>query len=259
MGQSSIPGYTIYETYDGETYYVNDETGESQWERPPPSHPPKPPPPREKSTLTGSAGAPWSGPGAETAVFPNTDLTIAKGAVVAIVVSLFLPYISIGGFGVSGIDMLEYWGEMAEAISEFEGGDDNSCAYANDGVCDEPWICESGTDENDCGGSSQADVPEVPVRGYMLMIGAVMVMFSPIVFLLSAIVGGITAFSGDRPPKLIGKLHLVYFGTLMLMLMMGGTILDDLIGEFGFSVISVIGVGLWIGGLAGIGFVYEKT
>ena len=52
--------------------------------------------------------------------------------------------------------------------------------------------------------------------------------------------------------------HFTYFGTLVLMLAIEGTILDDLIGEFGFSVISVIGVGLWIGGLAGIGFVYER-
>lgn len=30
----------------------------------------------------------------------------------------------------------------------------NSCRYANNGTCDEPRSCRSGTDDNDCGRSS---------------------------------------------------------------------------------------------------------
>ena len=260
MGQSLISGYTTYETDDGETYYVNDETGESQWERPPPIHPPKPPPPEKRPTLTGSAGPVWQGRG-DAGPVPEINLTIAKGTVAVIVVSLFLPYLSIAGFGVSGFDMLEYWGEMAEAISEFDIPDDDTCPYANDGECDEPFLCETGTDGDDCGGSgdSGSSDPDLPVRAYMLMVGAILVMISPIAFLLSAIAGGITVISGERLPKLIGKLHLTYFATMMLMLIIGGSVLDDILGEVGFSVISVIGIGMWTGGLAGIGFVYERN
>ena len=33
---------------------------------------------------------------------------------------------------------------------------DNSCSYANDGECDEPHICDFGTDSNDCSNSGQS-------------------------------------------------------------------------------------------------------
>ena len=86
-----------------------------------------------------------------------------------------------------------------------------------------------------------------------------MFLFSPIVFLLTALLGGISVFSNGTLPKLIGKIHLGFFGIMMLLLVIGGSLLGDLIGEIGFSVFSFVGIGFWIGGLSGIGFIYEKS
>ena len=265
MESDAVPGYTTLTTPEGETYYVNNETGESRWERPPPAHPRKPiegPPTQAPTpTLTGSTGPVWGGPDPDSRG-DGVDLTIAKGAVVAIVISMVLPYVSVFGFGVTGIDMIGYMGEVLgdlDGISEeLAGGDSDSCPYANDGECDEPWLCESGTDGSDCGAANSAS-DSIPLRGYMLLFGGLMFLFSPIVFLLTALLGGISVFSNGTLPKLIGKIHLGFFGIMMLLLVIGGSLLGDLIGEIGFSVFSFVGIGFWIGGLSGIGFIYEKS
>ena len=150
-------------------------------------------------------------------------------------------------------DML---GEL-DGISEELGGGADSCPYANDGECDEGWLCEPGTDSTDCGGSG--DDVDVPIRGWMLILGGMMFLFSPIVFLLTALLGGISVFSNGTLPKLIGKIHLGFFGIMLLLLVIGGSLLSDLAGEIGFSVFSLFGIGFWIGGLSGIGFIYEKS
>ena len=261
MSESPVPGYTTLTTPEGETYYVNNETGESRWDRPPPAHPPKPteaPTP----TLTGSTGPVWGGPDPDSQG-GVVDLTIAKAAVVAIVISMVLPYVSVFGFGVTGIDMIGYMGDMLgelDGISEELGGGADSCPYANDGECDEGWLCEPGTDSTDCGRSG--DDVDVPIRGWMLILGGMMFLFSPIVFLLTALLGGISVFSNGTLPKLIGKIHLGFFGIMLLLLVIGGSLLSDLAGEFDEfmpSILSFFGIGFWIGGLSGIGFIYEKS
>ena len=43
-----------------------------------------------------------------------------------------------------------------------------------------------------------------------------------------------------------------------MLLLIGGTILDDVFGDLGFSIIDTIGIGIWIGALSGLGLIYEK-
>jgi hypothetical protein len=222
-----------------------------------------------ESEVPDSMESPWSAP--DPGDKNQLDLNIAKGAVIAIALSLFLPYISIGiespegdEFKVSGIEMIEYWGEIAQVISEFNPAESEAetCPYANDGECDEPYYCAEGTDGNDCGSSSGSSLPAVPLRAYMLMLGALMVMVSPLIFLLSAIVGGVFTFSSGVLPKTLGKLHLGFFVVMILMIMIGGTIMSDIFAsnEPGMpsSMLGFTGIGIWIGGLSGIGFVYES-
>ena len=224
-----------------------------------------------ESEVPDSMESSWSAPVREDGAQP--DLNIAKGAVIAIVLSLFLPYISIGieiggegvdEFKVSGIEMVEYWGGIAQVISEFNPAEleAETCPYADDGECDEPFLCAEGTDGNDCGSSSGSSLPAVPLRAYMLMLGALMVMVSPLVFLLSAIVGGVFTFSSGVLPKTLGKLHLGFFVVMILMIMIGGTIMSDIFAdnepELPSSMLGFTGIGIWIGGLSGIGFFYER-
>ena len=201
----------------------------------------------EKSSLTGSEK-------------PNQIASII--ALVAIVLSLFFPYASLGiespeggELEVSGIEMIEYWGEIAQVISEFDPAELESepCPYANDGECDEPFLCAEGTDGNDCGSSSGSSIPDTPLRAYMLMIGVIMFMVSPLVFLLSGISGAALAKAGTAP-RLLGLIHMGFFLVLMLMVGIGGTLLSELIGE---NPISFMGMGLWIGGLSSIGLIYK--
>ena len=90
-----------------------------------------------------------------------------------------------------------------------------------------------------------------------------MVMVSPLVFLLSAIVGGAFTFSSGVLPKTLGKLHLGFFVVMILMIMIGGTIMSDIFAsnEPGMpsSMLGFTGIGIWIGGLSGIGFFYERN
>lgn len=224
-----------------------------------------------ESEVPDSIESPWSAP--DPGDKNQLDLNIAKGAVIAIVLSLFLPYVSVGidstgdgqGLKVSGIEMIEYWGEIAQVISEFNPAEleAETCPYANDGECDEPFLCAEGTDGNDCGSSGGSSLPDVPLRAYMLMLGAFMVMVSPLVFLLSAIVGGAFTFSSGVLPKTLGKLHLGFFVVMILMIMIGGTIMSDIFAsnEPGMpsSMLGFTGIGIWIGGLSGIGFFYERN
>ena len=64
-------------------------------------------------------------------------------------------------FKVSGIEMIGYWGVIAQVISEFNPAEleAETCPYADDGECDEPFLCAEGTDGNDCGSSSGSSLP----------------------------------------------------------------------------------------------------
>jgi hypothetical protein len=50
----------------------------------------------------------------------------------------------------------------APVSSPASGGNDNSCRWANDGYCDEPTYCSSGTDCTDCGNCGGTNPPPPP-------------------------------------------------------------------------------------------------
>jgi len=231
MEPPPVPGYSIHQTPTGEFYYVNIETGESRWERPPPDHsqPPQSPMPTP------------SGQALPVKIEPGPDLKFAKGAIFLMFVSLFMPYITFGGiFEVSGIDIISESIEMAEAIMEIEPDE----------------LAGTGDESGSGGGDIDFDVP---FRFYMILIGTIMVLISPFFIILSGILSSVTVFSGGKLPKILGSIHLAFFAFLFLMLAIGGTVLDDLIGEAGISLVGLLGFGLWIGGLSGIGLIYEKS
>ena len=140
-----------------------------------------------------------------------------------IVLSLVLPYVSVLGFGITGIDMLGYMGEA------FEGAD----ALSEDGD-------DSGGDDMDLG-----------FKGTMFLVAAAMMVFSPLVYLLSAIAGGIL-IGMNKSPKIPAIIHLGYFGLFIIAASIG-TI--DIFDE-SLSVIGFVGIGFYVGSLApGLWFV----
>ena len=163
---------------------------------------------------------------------PNQTASVI--ALFAIVLSLFLPYASLGdGMDATGADIIEGWGELVQALSEFDLADFE----------DDPGAGSGGGDSG----------PGLPLRGYLLMVGAFMFMLSPLVFLLSGISGAALARAGSVP-RILGFIHLGFFLVMMLMIGIGGTLLSEISGE---NPISFMGVGLWIGGLSSIGFIYR--
>jgi hypothetical protein len=139
-------------------------------------------------------------------------------AVLLILVSLFLPYVSLGGlFEVSGFEMLGVMGDMAGMAAD--GGD-------GDGDADV-----------DSGGFELIIVP-------LLMFG-----ISPLFYILTAIIGGILA-GLKKNTTILGGIHLGYFGLFFLL-----SLVTDM---FGFHVHDLAGSGFWIGSLAAIGFMIKK-
>jgi hypothetical protein len=139
-------------------------------------------------------------------------------AVLLILISLFLPYVSLGGlFEVSGFEMLGVMGDMAGMAAD--GGD-------GDGDADV-----------DSGGFELIIVP-------LLMFG-----ISPLFYILTAIIGGILA-GLKKNTTILGGIHLGYFGLFFLL-----SLVTDM---FGFHVHDLAGMGFWIGSLAAIGFMIKK-
>ncbi len=163
---------------------------------------------------------------------PNQTASII--ALMAIVLSLFLPYASLGeGLDATGMDIIEGWGELVQVLSEFDLADFE----------DDPGAGSGGGDAG----------YGLPLRGYLLMIGAFMFMLSPLVFLLSGISGAALAKAGTAP-RVLGLIHMGFFLVMVLTIGIGGTLLSEISGE---NPISFVGVGLWIGGLSSIGFIYR--
>jgi len=271
MEPDPVPGYSIHQTPTGEFYYVSKSTGESQWERPPPdlTQAPQPPMPtpdgRVPPKISGSVPKAFVDQIATVEGDAGAELKFAKGAIVLMIVSLFLPYVAIGGLvEITGVDIIVESIELLDAIMEIEPSEfaesDDECPWANDGVCDEPFLCETGTDGADCGGTeSEDELPEIPIRYFMILIGSIMVLISPFFFLLSAIISSVTVFSGQKLPKIMGWIHLVFFIIMFLMLAIGETVLDEWLGDVGLSIVELLGVGIWLGGLSSIGLIYEKS
>ncbi|MFL2971593.1 MAG: WW domain-containing protein [Candidatus Thalassarchaeaceae archaeon] len=242
MKPDPVPGYSIHESNTGDYYYVNKRTGESQWERPPPDHTQSPHPPmptpvgQTLPSISGSMPTLFNNQIEEERV-PN--LMVAKGAIALIIVSIFLPYVSLGGLvEVTGLDIIVDTIEFLDAISEVDA------------------------EEFEDSGSGSADSGEgvdVPFRYFMLVIGGIMILFSPWFFVLSAIISSVVVFSGQKTPKIMGWIHLGFFITMFLMLAIGETVLDEWAGDLGFSIIDLLGIGIWLGGLSSIGLIYENS
>ena len=133
-----------------------------------------------------------------------------------ILVSLFMPYISVLGFGISGFELMGLSGELLGAISE-DGGE----------------VAED-TDSDDFG--------DLGTTGIALAIGVIMFVFSPFLFMLSAIISGIILLM-KRSPKVVGIIHLSYTCLFILACIIVGDPAD-----LGITVFSFIGFGFYLGG-----------
>jgi hypothetical protein len=138
--------------------------------------------------------------------------------VVLILVSLFLPYISVMGFEASGFEMM---GEVGDIIGEMDGSGD----------------------EGSGDGGADADVP---MEFMFFGIAAMMVGFGPFIFILSAVISAITLLSG-KSPKAMGVLHLSY-GVIFLIVAFIGTIDAGILGSW--SMYDLTGFGFYIGAFA---------
>lgn len=137
--------------------------------------------------------------------------------------SLLLPYISIFGFSVSGLDMLGFIGEAAEASGDI--GDDGSG-----------------------GGGGDADLE---FGETMFLVAAALMVFSPIVYILSAIIGAVL-ISTKTSPKILAIVHIGYFVLFILTATLGSV---DLLGE-DLSILGFVGFGFYLGSLSpGLWFV----
>ena len=138
--------------------------------------------------------------------------------VVLILVSLFLPYISVMGFEASGFEMM---GEVGDIIGEMDGSGDG-------------------------GSGDGGDDADVPMEFMFFGIAAMMVGFGPFIFILSAVISAITLLSG-KSPKAMGVLHLSY-GVIFLIVAFIGTIDFGILGSW--SMYDLTGVGFYIGAFA---------
>ena len=138
--------------------------------------------------------------------------------VVLILVSLFLPYISVMGFEASGFEMM---GEVGDIIGEMDGSGD----------------------EGSGDGGADADVP---MEFMFFGIAAMMVGFGPFIFILSAVISAITLLSG-KSPKAMGVLHLSY-GVIFLIVAFIGTIDAGILGSW--SMYDLTGFGFYMGAFA---------
>ncbi len=86
-----------------------------------------------------------------------------------------------------------------------------------------------------------------------------MYVVSPIVFFLSAIIGGLIISKGDSP-KTIGKLHLMFFSFMLILSVFEGSYRTSGMTGPGtpYSVLGYAGYGFWLGGFSGVGFIYES-
>lgn len=138
--------------------------------------------------------------------------------VALILVSLFLPYVSILGlFEVSGFEVMGFSGDILGALGE-DGG-------ASDDV-------------------DEGDIDGLGTEGIALVVGAIMFVLSPFLFMLSAIVSGILLLL-KRSPKIIGTIHLSYTCIFILVCI----VIGDPTG-IGITVFDLIGFGFYVGGFA---------
>ena len=159
--------------------------------------------------------------GQQQVVYVNQEKPKSKVpwvAVALIIVSLFLPYVSIiGDFSYSGFEVMGEVGEMMSALDSEGSGD----------------------------GDSSEDSADVPTEFVFFGIAMLMVGLSPFVFLISAIISSIVLASG-KSAKVMGILHLGY-GIIFLIVAAIGTV--DFAG-FSFSMYDLTGFGFYVGAFA---------
>ena len=200
-----------------------------------------------QNNIIESTNTPWNeknSPINQTTPIDKPNLNGAKVASIIIFLSILVPYISfdINDTGdpeldLTGVEIIETWFELFEAIME---------------------VSDSGLDTE--GSESPSGSLDMPLRVYVLLIGALMLLLSPILFALSSIIGGVLSFSGMGLPKTLGKIHLGFFIIMILMLLIGGSIIfSEIPDEEGMpsSMLDFLGIGVWLGGLSSIGYFVE--
>lgn len=144
-----------------------------------------------------------------------------------IFLSLLMPYVSIFGVGVSGGELIGFIGDALEAAGDLDGD-------------------ASGDD-----GGGEGDVG-LGFGGIMFFIAAAMLVFSPLVYLLSAIVACVLIATKKGAIKLLAILHFAYFGLFIVAAVLGTL---DILGE-SFSVLGFASIGFYMASLApGLWFV----
>ena len=137
--------------------------------------------------------------------------------------SLLLPYISVFGFSISGLDMLGFIGDAADASGDLTG------------------------DSSGSGGSEAS----LEFSETMFLIAAAMMVFSPIIYSLSAIIGAVL-IATKTSTKILAIIHIGYFVLFILAATLGKIeLLDENLSVLGF-----VGFGFYLGSLApGLWFV----
>ena len=200
-----------------------------------------------QNNIIESTNTPWNeknSPINQTIPIDKPNLNGAKVASIIIFLSILVPYVSfdINDTGdpeldLTGVEIIETWFELFEAIME---------------------VSDSGIDTE--GPESPSGSLDMPLRVYVLLIGALMLLLSPILFAFSSIIGGFLSFSGMGLPKTLGKIHLGFFIIMILMLLIGGSIIfSEIPDEEGMpsSMLDFLGIGVWLGGLSSIGYFIE--
>lgn len=155
---------------------------------------------------------------------PEKASTVPWIGVGAIIIALFLPFMTLGGFiEVSGMEMIV---EISDLISEFDGSDSSDDGF-NDGFDD---------------GSNEGSDMELEEFAFVLAI--FLFLASPFFFLFSAIVSSLVLLS-RKSPKLMGSLHLGY----ALLFVICGLLSPTFIG---ISIFDFIGIGFYIGAFASV-------
>tara|TARA_B100001250_G_scaffold108037_1_gene91150 strand:- start:130 stop:738 length:609 start_codon:yes stop_codon:yes gene_type:complete len=96
-----------------------------------------------------------------------------------------------------------------------------------------------------------------PIRPNLMVFDIFMSVVSPIVYLLSAIIGGLTISKGGSP-KNIGILHLWFFINMLMFAVVIASQRSSPLGPGGpYSILGYAGIGFWLGGLSGVGFIYQ--
>ena len=203
--------------------------------------------PEIQNNIIESTNAPWNEiipPKNQKIPKDTPNLNGAKVASIIIFISILVPYITFDiddtgdpELDLTGVEIIESWFELFGFIME---------------------VSDSGIDTE--GSEPSSGDLDMPLRIYILLIGALMLLLSPIIFAFSSIIGGFLSFSGMGLPKTVGKVHLGFFIIMILMLLIGGSIIfSEIPDEEGMpsSMLDFLGIGVWLGGLSSIGYFIE--